>query len=272
MPPRTIGPAIASSSSGRPRVEVLLHRRAHLAQGSRQQRLQRFPVEGRSLRRADCDRFAMAGKEALAPLRRRLHRAGRRSGGRRRQRERAEERELLPQHGRLVEPDLDLEPGRSQLVGDLVAARPGSEVDTGERRRLADEARLDPLRLDAEGAGKHALVALPEARHVVDAVQERHDDGRPDALRRGERERRFEIGRLRRDPEHVDLTVELRGDLDVGLEVAEHGALHADPARVARERLRPEQEDDVVACPCQGAAQQAPIPPAPRIACRTRRS
>ena len=54
-------------------------------------------------------------------------------GGRRRQRERAEERELLPDHGRLVEPDLDLEPGRPQLVGDVVAAPPGRTVDTGER-------------------------------------------------------------------------------------------------------------------------------------------
>ncbi len=84
---------------------------------------------------------------------------------------------------------------------------------------------------------------------MVDAVQERHDDGCSDPLRRRERERRLEVRRLRRDPEHVDLPVELCGHLDVGLEVAEHGALHADPARVARERLRPEEEDDVAACP-----------------------
>ena len=95
---------------------------------------------------------------------------------------------------------------------------------------------------------------------MVDPIQQRHHDGSPDALGRSERERRLEVGRLRRDPEDVDFALELPGHVDLGLEVAEHGAFDADPAWMLGERLRPEQQDDVTAGACQCAAEQASDP------------
>ena len=238
------------------RVEVLLHRRPHLAEGSRQQRRERLAVESRSLRHADGNRFAMAGEESGAPLRRCLHGAGRFSGGCRRQRERAEERELLPQHRRLVEPDLDLEPGRSKLLRDLVAIGAGSEVDPRERRRLAHDAGLDdaPTRPGSRrrercrsSPGAEPRGRSPFRNGTTTAVPTRSGRARVSAASRS--------GAFGETQTTSTSRSRLCSQVDLDLEVAEHGAFDAEPAGVPRERLRPEQEDDVAAGPCQGAAQ-----------------
>jgi hypothetical protein len=80
---------------------------------------------------------------------------------------------------------------------------------------------------------------------VVHAVQQWNDDGVADTFGRRELERRLQLRRLGRHPEHVDLPVQLARRRHVHLERAEDRALDAQPGRVARERLRPEEQHDI---------------------------
>ena len=196
--------------------------------------------------------------EPRAPLRIRLHGAHGRAERGRRERDRREEGELVPQERLLVGRERDLESGRAQLVHELGQPRPRREVDASERRPLAHEPGLDPLRLDPDRSREDVRVPLPQQGNVVDPVQERHDDRLAHALRRRERERRLELRRLRRHPEDVDLAVELAGRLHVDLEVSENDALDAQPAGMPRQRLGPEQEDDVRARTGERGADETP--------------
>ena len=64
--------------------------------------------------------------------------------------------------------------------------------------------------------------------------------------------------------QQVDLAVEHRGRRHLSLEVAEDRALHGEPTRIAGQRLRPQEQQDVGAGSSQRRREQAPIPPAPQ--------
>ena len=115
---------------------------------------------------------------------------------------------------------------------------------------------LAPLGFDTNRGGEHVLIALTQNGNVVDAVQQRDDDSLADAFGRRELERRLELGRVRRHPEHVDLSVKCRRRRDVHLEIAEDDTLDAQPARVSRKRLRPEEEQDIRARARERAADE----------------
>ena len=118
----------------------------------------------------------------------------------------------------------------------------------------------------AHRPGEHVRVPRPQQRDVVDAVQERHDDGLADALGRSEGERRVEVRRLRRHPEHVDLAVERACDRDLDLEVAEDDALDAQPAGMPRSVSGRSRRTTSAPARASAAPIRPPTPPAPRIA------
>ena len=176
---------------------------------------------------------------------------------RRRQREGREHGELVPQQRDLIGAHARIEPGRLELGSDVFGA---GEVDEEKRRELADVGRRGALGLDADRPRDDVRVALAQEGDMVDAVEERDHDGLTHPLRWREGECGLQRRRLRRDPEDVDGAIELRRGRHFDLEVAEHDALDEQPAAVARERLRPHDQDDVGARTRERAADQAADP------------
>src|SRR5262249_30731872 len=162
------------------------------------------------------DNLCVAAHQACVPLRALANGTHRITTRGRRQRERCDEGELLPEQGRLVALELDLEPCAAHVCRDVVTAPTRPEDDTCAAL-VADGPSLDTLGLDAERAREHLLVAAAQRREVVDAVQEGYDDRRADALRRHELEGRLELRRFHRHPEGIDLAIERRrgGDADL---------------------------------------------------------
>ncbi len=117
------------------------------------------------------DRLVVRAHEPRIPFRVGLDGADGRAEHRRRQRERREEGELLPQQRRLVGREGDGESGCAQLLGDLFLLPPRREIDACKRRLLVHDPWLDPLRLDTDRACEHVLVAFPQECDVVDAIQ-----------------------------------------------------------------------------------------------------
>ena len=93
---------------------------------------------------------------------------------------------------------------------------------------------------------------------MVDAVQQRNDHGVADAFGTRELESPVQLRRLRRHPEDIDISVERRRGRDVDREIAEHDALDPEAARMLRDGLRPEQEEDVCADARERSGDQAP--------------
>ena len=112
--------------------------------------------------------------------------------------------------------------------------------------------------------------ALAQQRHVVEAVEQRHDERR--RARVDPRERLLQRRRLRRDDQHVDRLGQLRDGGGPGREVAEGDALDARSrrARSARRSTRARRPSRRRARARSAAASRPPTPPGPRIAIVTR--
>ena len=125
-----------------------------------------------------------AADQSRAPLRVRADEADRPAARARRARERVQSHELRPQDLRLARPDLRRDAGT--LAASRRAARSagsqrgvvGREVDPQRRARLDDPRRRGPVGLDPDRAGRHPAGTEPLAqqRHVVEAVEQRHDE------------------------------------------------------------------------------------------------
>ena len=82
---------------------------------------------------------------------------------------------------------------------------------------------------------------------MVEAVQKRDHGRLVHALGRRQLERRLELRRLCRHPEHIDLLLEPRG-ANVDVEVAEHRTLDDQAAAVPLQRVGPHEQDDLGSC------------------------
>jgi hypothetical protein len=237
-----------------PGVDVLLHRAPHLVGDLGEHRPERRLVDLRPVGARHRDRLVLAAQVALVVP----HAAVRGVEPGRGEGDRCEDGELVPEERPLVVPGADGDPGALELGADRLRAR---QVHDEERRGLPDPVRRHALGLDADRGGDDVPVALAQARHVVDAVQER-DHGRiAHALGRSELERSLELRRLGRHPEHVHVAFELGSGRHVHLEVPEHHALDGEPPAVALERRRPHEQNDVVPGPGERPADEAADPP-----------
>ena len=148
LPPRRIGPAIASSSGGRPAAtSFCIELRVSAGAASS---IARSASASISAPEGACDRDRLvpaalepgvAADGAERPLERR-----------RRQRDRSEHGELVPEQRDLVGANARVQPGRLQLGGDVLGA---GQVDEEKRRELADVGRRSALGLDADRPRDH---------------------------------------------------------------------------------------------------------------------
>ena len=147
--------------------------------------------------------------------------------------------------------------------------RPGSEVDAGERRRLTDDAGRDPLRLDPKRGGEARARSSPAAarRGRCRSASARR---RPSPTRAAGAsvERCLELWRFRRDPEHVDVPVELGGGSSTSASKSPSTALSTrmrDGCLASVSGLR--RRTTSLPALARPPPSRPPIPPAPRIAC-----
>ena len=161
-----------------------------------------------------------------------------------------------------------LDAGGVELVGEGLYAH---ELDAQEGRGLPD-LPADPFGFDPDRPRDDVRVTPAQDLQMVDSVQQGDDVRFGDAIAWGELERSFQLHRLDRDPDGVDLALELRCGRHRHVERAENGALNLKASGVALERRRPHQEDGLCPRSRERRRDQAPTPPGPRTACLVTRA
>ncbi len=91
---------------------------------------------------------------------------------------------------------------------------------------------------------------------MVEAVQKRDHGRLVHPLWRRQLERRLELRRLCRHPEHVDLLLEPRRGANADVEVAEHRTLDDQTAAVPLQCVGPHEQDDLGSCACKRSGEE----------------